>query len=83
VDLKDGVQRITLNSIKKRNALSLAMLNELKHHFTNIDVNTRVVVIAHSGPVFSAGHDLKELVISSQIVVVNIIVKYFKGVLKL
>jgi len=61
VDLKDGVQRITLNSIKKRNALSLAMLNELKHHFTNIDVNTRVVVIAHSGPVFSAGHDLKEL----------------------
>lgn len=39
------------------------MLNELKQHFTNIDVNTRVVVIAHSGPVFSAGHDLKELVI--------------------
>jgi len=60
---KNGVRRITLNDLRKRNALSLALLDELKSELlhSSQDPETRVVIIGHNGPVFSAGHDLKEL----------------------
>ena len=47
-----------------RNALSLAVLEKLKENLLNDirDVNLRVIVISANGPVFSSGHDLKELV---------------------
>ncbi|XP_066517849.1 enoyl-CoA hydratase domain-containing protein 3, mitochondrial isoform X2 [Hoplias malabaricus] len=57
----DGIRRIILNNPKTRNALSLAMLNSLRDDIlTNVnDKDIRVIII--SGPVFSSGHDLKEL----------------------
>uniref|UniRef100_T2M858 Enoyl-CoA hydratase domain-containing protein 3, mitochondrial n=1 Tax=Hydra vulgaris TaxID=6087 RepID=T2M858_HYDVU len=60
---ENGICRITMNSIKKRNALSLSMLQELIERFKTAAENDRVraVILAHNGPCFSAGHDLKEL----------------------
>ncbi|CAH1776196.1 unnamed protein product [Owenia fusiformis] len=60
---ENGVRRILLNNARKRNALSLAMLESLRDDIlVGIDKEgTRVIVIAHDGPVFSSGHDLKEL----------------------
>jgi enoyl-CoA hydratase/carnithine racemase len=60
---ENGVRTITLNNPKKRNALSLQMLQLIKAHLTQ-DVDSkelRVIVLKANGPVFSAGHDLKEL----------------------
>ncbi|XP_072528536.1 enoyl-CoA hydratase domain-containing protein 3, mitochondrial [Salminus brasiliensis] len=58
-----GIRRIILNNPKKRNALSLAMLNSLREDIlTDLDDNDlRVIIISAQGPVFSSGHDLKEL----------------------
>ncbi|KAK2720737.1 hypothetical protein QYM36_004577 [Artemia franciscana] len=58
---QDGVARIILNDLKTRNALSLEVLNLLKDHFKSLNEQTRCVVISSTGPVFSAGHNLKEL----------------------
>uniref|UniRef100_A0A667YW08 Enoyl-CoA hydratase domain-containing protein 3, mitochondrial n=2 Tax=Myripristis murdjan TaxID=586833 RepID=A0A667YW08_9TELE len=57
------IRRIILNNPKKRNALSLAMLESLRENIlTDIDSeNLRVIIISAKGPVFSSGHDLKEL----------------------
>lgn len=58
-----GVATLTLNNPARRNSLSEAMLAELGHELAAIaaDPGVRAVVIAAAGPVFSAGHDLKEL----------------------
>jgi len=58
-----GIRNITLNNPKKRNALSLALLTELHQLLTEASESrtVKVVVIGHEGPVFSSGHDLKEL----------------------
>lgn len=58
-----SVRTITLNNVKKRNALSLAMLTELHGHLNHAASTSgiKAVVIGHEGPVFSSGHDLKEL----------------------
>ncbi|XP_027019656.1 enoyl-CoA hydratase domain-containing protein 3, mitochondrial isoform X2 [Tachysurus fulvidraco] len=60
---KDGIRRLILNNPKKRNALSLAMLTSLQENIlTGIDdKDLRVIIISAQGPVFSSGHDLKEL----------------------
>nr|XP_033813404.1 enoyl-CoA hydratase domain-containing protein 3, mitochondrial [Geotrypetes seraphini] len=60
---QEGVRQIILNNSKKRNALSLAMLQSLRQDILQ-DVESkelRVIIIAAEGPVFSSGHDLKEL----------------------
>ena len=51
-------------TICSRNALSLTMLDSLKDALTRDigDQDLMVIVLRSSGPVFSAGHDLKELV---------------------
>ncbi|KAK3526397.1 hypothetical protein QTP70_025431 [Hemibagrus guttatus] len=56
-------RRIILNNPKKRNALSFAMLTSLQENIlTGIDdKDLRVIIISAQGPVFSSGHDLKEL----------------------
>jgi enoyl-CoA hydratase/carnithine racemase len=58
------ITTITMNTPEKRNALSLAMMNELIAAFTAAgnDNDTRVVILAANGPAFSAGHDLRDLV---------------------
>lgn len=60
----DGIGVLTLNNPSKRNALSTAMLQALKDSLASLafDQSTRVVVIKAGGTVFSAGHDLRELV---------------------
>lgn len=58
-----AVSRLVLSRPEKRNSLSRAMMAALEEALlrTADDHAVRVVVIAAEGPVFSAGHDLKEL----------------------
>ena len=59
----DGILRLTLNDVARRNALSAAMLSELGSALdaAGSDPDVRVIVLAAEGPAFCAGHDLKEL----------------------
>jgi len=59
-----GVGTITLNQPEKRNALSLGLLKELDVLFDTIEADrqTRAVIIRGAGKVFSAGHDISEMV---------------------
>ncbi|NBB96678.1 MAG: enoyl-CoA hydratase [Alphaproteobacteria bacterium] len=59
----EGVLRLTLNDVARRNALSEAMLAELGTAFAEAgaDPAVRVIVLAANGPAFCAGHDLKEM----------------------
>ncbi|RUS85038.1 hypothetical protein EGW08_007222 [Elysia chlorotica] len=58
---KNGIRTICLNDPKKRNALSLAMLQSLHHELKRDQESLRVIILKATGRVFSAGHDLKEL----------------------
>lgn len=57
-----GVAVITLNRPERRNALSIAMLEQLVQEIDRLanDLETRVVILRGTGPVFSAGLDLVE-----------------------
>jgi enoyl-CoA hydratase/carnithine racemase len=59
----DGIATLTLNDAKRRNPLSEAMLAALTGELNAIaaDKSIRAVILAADGPVFSAGHDLKEM----------------------
>ncbi len=59
----DGILRLTLNDVKRRNALSEAMLAELGAAIAaaGSDGFVRVIILAANGPAFCAGHDLKEM----------------------
>ena len=63
VEQRGGIVLLTLNRPKARNALSMDLLNSLSEHLSEIARNreAQVVVLDHAPPVFSAGHDLKEL----------------------
>jgi enoyl-CoA hydratase/carnithine racemase len=58
-----GVAWLTLNRPAARNALSMALLTALDAALIAIagDPSVRVVVIGAAGPVFCAGHDLREM----------------------
>ncbi|HZH26867.1 MAG TPA: enoyl-CoA hydratase [Azospirillaceae bacterium] len=58
-----GVAVLTLNRPDARNALSRALMQALQEQLDAIgaDPAIRVVVLRGAGPVFSSGHDLKEL----------------------
>ena len=66
---EDGVLELRLNRATKRNALSIAMLEELRARLGEVAVDayrsapdsTRVLVLSGDGPAFSAGHDLGEM----------------------
>jgi enoyl-CoA hydratase/carnithine racemase len=62
VDVGD-IAILTLNRPETRNSLSEALLTALEAELDGIgsDKRLRAVVLAATGPVFSAGHDLKEL----------------------
>jgi enoyl-CoA hydratase/carnithine racemase len=64
LDRDAAVLRITLDRSEKRNALSLGMLQATEEALKEVaaDRSIRVVVLAANGPVFCAGHDLKEMV---------------------
>jgi enoyl-CoA hydratase/carnithine racemase len=57
------ILRLTLNRPKARNALSAALMAALQRALDDAanDPALRVIIIAASGPAFSAGHDLKEM----------------------
>lgn len=61
-DIVGGIATITMNDPAKRNALSAPMRAGLTAAFRRAaaDPAVRVVVLTHTGPVFSAGMDLKE-----------------------
>jgi enoyl-CoA hydratase/carnithine racemase len=59
----DGIATVTLNNRKRRNALSTETMSMLLDFLVTIKDSreVRVVVLRAEGPVFSSGHDLKEL----------------------
>ena len=63
-ELVDGIGILTLDDLPHRNALSSQVLESLKAYLDHIagDSDVRVVVLRSVGPVFSSGHDLRELV---------------------
>ena len=63
-NLVEGIAVLTLNNPQRRNALSSEVLESLQDHLKRIegDPGARVVVLRSVGPVFSSGHDLRELV---------------------
>ena len=58
----DGVVRITLNRPDKRNALSVALRDEISDTLDRLadDEDVKAVLVTGAGPVFCAGFDLKE-----------------------
>jgi enoyl-CoA hydratase len=63
VETKDGITIITLNRPEVRNALSLAMLDEVEDAFRAADEDGAVaaVIFTGEGKAFSAGLDLKDI----------------------
>lgn len=57
-----GVLTVTLDSPQNRNAISLALVEELDAALARIDEDPdlRAVLLTHTGPTFCAGADLKE-----------------------
>jgi enoyl-CoA hydratase/carnithine racemase len=55
---------ITMNRPDRRNALSLALMEELINCLRNVSLQAeiRAIILAANGPAFSAGHDLGELI---------------------
>lgn len=60
---RDGARILTLNRPASRNALSDSLIEDLRAALTEAaaDSAVRAIVIAASGPVFCAGHDLREV----------------------
>jgi len=65
VEKKDGVAQVTLNRPEKRNALSIALRNEIDGCLGELerDDEVSVVVIAAEGPAFCAGFDTSEFAV--------------------
>jgi|TARA_B110000914_G_scaffold197552_1_gene187437 enoyl-CoA hydratase/carnithine racemase len=61
--IDNGILRLTLNNSKHQNTLSDAMMKSLKKELSDVAINEsiRVVILAANGPIFCAGHDLKEI----------------------
>ena len=66
--LEDNVAILKLNNPSRRHALSSEVLAALKDRLGSImeDSTIKVVVLRSEGPVFSSGHDLRELVGSDE-----------------
>ncbi len=61
--LEQGILRLTLNNSQSRNALSEAMIEDLKNALDHAasDKQARVIILAANGSAFCSGHDLKEM----------------------
>jgi len=59
----EGILRLTMNDVARRNALSDRMLAQLRQSLDQAasDPSVRVIVLAANGNAFCAGHDLKEM----------------------
>ena len=60
---KDGILRLVLNNPQNQNILSEEMMSNMQSALDEsiITKRVRVIIISAEGPIFSAGHDLKEL----------------------
>lgn len=58
-----GVVTLTLNRPEKKNALSLALMEELISVLKDLPMSTRVVLLEGSGPFFCSGLDLDEALV--------------------
>jgi len=63
IDIADNIATITLNRPDKGNALSAAMMDALEDRISEAvaDDTVHVVILAANGKIFSAGHDLQEM----------------------
>jgi enoyl-CoA hydratase/carnithine racemase len=63
VDRDGPIAIVTMNRPEKRNALSVEHMEEMLDCFEAIasDPEVRVVILRGEGPVFSSGHDLREM----------------------
>ncbi|GAB1616970.1 crotonase/enoyl-CoA hydratase family protein [Pseudomonas sp. NGC7] len=59
------IATITLNRPEKRNALSMALINQLRETFDGLPSTVKVAIVNGSGDHFSAGLDLSEISESS------------------
>lgn len=61
--VEGGVLRLTLNDVKRRNALSDELMHQLGQALDQAATESavRVIVLAANGPAFCAGHDLKQI----------------------
>jgi enoyl-CoA hydratase/carnithine racemase len=64
VEADGPIARVTMNRPDKRNALSLAHMQELRDGLKAVgdSKEAHVVVLAGNGPAFCAGHDLSEMI---------------------
>jgi enoyl-CoA hydratase/carnithine racemase len=63
VEYEGNFATVTMNCPQRRNALSLRHMLELTDAFRSVgESNARGVILAASGPVFSAGHDFADMV---------------------
>ena len=64
LDVGEGRARITLDRPERRNALSLALMQELIATLRRLggERDVHVIVLEGAGPAFCAGHDLSEMV---------------------
>ena len=60
--LEAPVSRVTLNRPERRNALSLEVMQEVIAALRAVPGDAQVVIIDAAGAVFSAGHDLGEMI---------------------
>ena len=62
VKVEEDFTTITMNRPERRNALSLGLLRDMTAAFRAAgDSSARGVILAANGPVFSAGHDFRDL----------------------
>jgi enoyl-CoA hydratase/carnithine racemase len=67
-EIVDGVALLTLANPQRRNALSREMLSSLREALLAVaaDGSVRAVILRAEGPVFSSGHDLREVAGNSE-----------------
>jgi enoyl-CoA hydratase/carnithine racemase len=62
LDVDGPIATVTLAYPEKRNALGLAFMQSVIAAFNNVPDDVGVVVLTAQGKVFSAGHDIKEMI---------------------
>ncbi len=67
IDVDGATTTITLNRPERRNPLGLEMMDAVIAALENLSPETVVVVIKANGPVFSAGHDLTQVLAAEEV----------------
>ncbi|MCT7291100.1 enoyl-CoA hydratase [Rhodococcus sp. PAE-6] len=62
VDEASGIGVLTLDRPEQRNPLSVETMREVIAGLTALAADTKVIVVRAEGPVFSAGHDLRQMI---------------------